>query len=50
MLYVFDEITEKIKDLTPKQRKTAFDILSAYVQNLFTNPKYKIVEIKDVQG
>lgn len=32
--YVFDEITEKLKDLSPKQRKTAFDILSAYVQNL----------------
>lgn len=32
--YIYDEITEKLKGLTPKQRKTAADILDAYVRNL----------------
>lgn len=32
--YVFDELTEKLKNLTPKQRKTATDILDAYIKNL----------------
>ena len=32
--FIFDEITEKLKDLTPQQRKTATDILDAYIKNL----------------
>ena len=32
--YIFDEITQKMKNLTPKQRKTAADILEAYLRNL----------------
>ncbi|MBQ9167324.1 MAG: helix-turn-helix transcriptional regulator [Oscillospiraceae bacterium] len=32
--YIYDEITQKLKDLTPKQRKTAADILDAYLSNL----------------
>lgn len=32
--YIYDALTEKLKNLTPKQRKTAADILDAYVQNL----------------
>ena len=32
--YIYDEITQKLKNLTPKQRKTAADILNAYLQNL----------------
>jgi len=32
--YVFDEITKKLEDLTPKQRKGAVDILDAYIKNL----------------
>lgn len=32
--YIFDEITQKLKNLTPKQRKTAADILDAYLRNL----------------
>jgi len=32
--YIYDEITQKMKDLTPKQRKTAADILDAYLSNL----------------
>lgn len=32
--YTFDEITQKLKGLTPKQRKTASDILDAYISNL----------------
>ena len=32
--YIYDEITQKLKDLTPKQRKTAVDILDAYLQNI----------------
>lgn len=32
--YIYDELTEKLKNLTPKQRKTATDILDAYIKNL----------------
>lgn len=32
--YIFDEITQKLRGLTPKQRKTAVDILDAYLSNL----------------
>ena len=32
--YIYDEITVKLKSLTPKQRKTAADILDAYLNNL----------------
>lgn len=32
--YVFDELTQKLQNLTPKQRKTASDILDAYLENL----------------
>ena len=32
--YVLDEITEKLAGLTPKQRKTAVDILDAFIKNL----------------
>ena len=32
--YIYDELTQKLKDLTPKQRKTAADILDAYLRNL----------------
>lgn len=32
--YIFDEITDKLKNLTPQQRKTAADILNAYIKNL----------------
>ena len=32
--YVFDELTKKLENLTPKQRKIASDILDAYIQNL----------------
>lgn len=32
--YIFDEITQKMRNLTPKQRKTATDILDAYLRNL----------------
>ena len=32
--YVLDQITEKLADLTPKQRKAAVDILDAYIKNL----------------
>ena len=32
--YICDEITQKLKSLTPKQRKTAVDILDAYLQNI----------------
>ena len=32
--YIYDELTERLKDLTPKQRKTAADILDAYLRNL----------------
>lgn len=32
--YVFDELTHKLQKLTPKQRKTASEILDAYIRNL----------------
>ena len=32
--YIYDEIAEKLRYLTPKQRKTAADILDAYIKNL----------------
>lgn len=32
--YIYDEITKKLKNLTPKQRKAAADILDAYLKNL----------------
>lgn len=32
--FIFDEITQKLEALTPKQRKTANDILDAYIKNL----------------
>lgn len=32
--YVFDEMTQKLSSLTPKQRTTAAAILDAYIQNL----------------
>ena len=34
MAFVLDEITNKLIDLTPRQRKTAIDILDAYLNNL----------------
>jgi transcriptional regulator with XRE-family HTH domain len=32
--YIYDEITQKLRSLTPGQRKTAADILDAYIKNL----------------
>lgn len=32
--FVYDEITQKLEGLTPKQRKTVADILDAYIRNL----------------
>lgn len=32
--YIYDEITQKLQNLTPKQRKTAADILDAYLKNM----------------
>lgn len=32
--YIYDEITDKLKGLTPKQRKTASDIVDAYIRNI----------------
>ena len=32
--YIFDEITDKLKNLSPQQRKTAADILDAYIKNI----------------
>ena len=32
--YIYDALTKKLHDLTPKQRKTAADILDAYLCNL----------------
>lgn len=32
--YKYDEIVQKLQDVTPKQRKTAIDILDAYLRNL----------------
>ena len=31
---VYDDLTQKLDSLTPKQRKTAADILDAYIRNL----------------
>lgn len=32
--YIYDEITAKLKGLSPQQRKTAAEILDAYIRNL----------------
>lgn len=32
--YIYDEITQKLNSLTPKQRKSAADILDAYLRSL----------------
>lgn len=32
--FVYDELTNKMRDLTPKQRKTAADIIDGYLKNL----------------
>ena len=32
--YIYDEIAEKLKGLTPKQRKTVSDIVNAYISNI----------------
>ena len=32
--YIYDDITNKLNGLTPKQRKTASDILNAYIRNI----------------
>lgn len=32
--YVFDDLTKKLENLTPKQRKTVSDIIDAYLSNL----------------
>lgn len=32
--YIYDELSQKMQDLTPGQRKTAADILDAYLRNL----------------
>lgn len=32
--YIYDELTQKMQNLTPKQRETAADILDAYLRNL----------------
>lgn len=32
--FVYDEVTKKLEGLTPQQRKTAVDILDAYIKNL----------------
>lgn len=32
--YIYDALTEKMRNLTPKQRKTAADILDAYLCSL----------------
>lgn len=32
--YIYDEIAQKMNNLTPQQRKTAGDILDAYLRNL----------------
>ena len=31
---IYDEITEKLKNLSPQQRKAASEILDAYIRNL----------------
>ena len=32
--YIYDALTQKLQGLSPKQRKTAEDILDAYLQNI----------------
>lgn len=32
--YIYDEITQKLKGLSPKQRKAASEILDAYIRNI----------------
>ena len=32
--YIYDEITEKLKNLSPQQRKAASEILDVYIRNL----------------
>ena len=32
--YIYDEITQRMERLTPKQRKAADDILDAYLRNI----------------
>lgn len=32
--FVFDELTKKLEKLSPQQRKTAGDILDAYIRNI----------------
>ncbi len=32
--YIYDEIIEKLKNLSPQQRKAASEILDAYIHNL----------------
>ena len=32
--HIYDALTKKLQNLTPKQRKTAADILDAYLRNL----------------
>ena len=32
--YVFDDLTKKLENLTPRQRKTVSDIIDAYLSNL----------------
>ena len=34
MYYIYDEVFDKLKDITPKQRRCAIDILNAYLSNL----------------
>ena len=33
--YVFDELTEKLKKLNPKQRKIIAEIIDTYIKNVF---------------
>jgi transcriptional regulator with XRE-family HTH domain len=32
--FIFDDLTDKLTPLSPKQRKTAAEILDAYIRNL----------------
>lgn len=32
--YVFNEVTERLKDISPRQRKCIVDIIDAYLKNL----------------
>lgn len=32
--YIYDELVDKLANLSPKQRRTAADILDAYIKNL----------------